>query len=111
MAGTTLRLERRIRRDFPQPGAAEGVLRLLADLPERGGYGWDMFSSERLQAAIVLMAGGDIARLRQVLDLALVDWRDVLVAAGLADASWPQRLDTKLGEPPEQAAPTCCEHP
>ena len=28
---------------------------------------------------------------------ARIDWRDVLVAAGLAHEDWPERLDTYLG--------------
>ena len=27
----------------------------------------------------------------------MADWRDVLVAAGLADQDWPDRLDSELG--------------
>jgi hypothetical protein len=96
VADTTHRLEQRIRADFPQPGSAAGVLGLLADLPRQAGYGEDMLASERVQAAIVLYADGDITRLHQMLDLAKSDWRDVLVDGGLANADWPQRLDTAL---------------
>jgi hypothetical protein len=99
MTGTTPRLERRIRRDFPQPGSAAGVLGLLADLPRRAGYDQDMLLSERVQAAIVVAAGGDIVRLRQMLDLAAYDWRDLLVAAGFAHEDWPLRLTIELGDP------------
>lgn len=53
--------------------------------------------SERIQAGIVLLAGGDLAGLRQALDLARLDWRDVLMAAELAGDDWPQRLDAELG--------------
>jgi hypothetical protein len=60
-------------------------------------------AEQRVQAAIVLAAGGDLARLRQMLDLATVDWRDLLVAAGLADRDWQQQLSIELGAPPEQA--------
>jgi hypothetical protein len=94
--------ERRVRRYFAQPGSAEGVLRLLADLPQKAGYSQDILASERVQAAIVLAAGGNIARLRKMLDLAAVDWRDLLVAAELADGDWQQRLSIELGESPEQ---------
>jgi hypothetical protein len=57
-----------------------------------------MLASEPVQAAIVLLANGDIGRLRQALHLAAADWRDLLVAAGLADEDWPVRLDRELGE-------------
>ena len=103
MTDTTPRLERRIRRDFPQPGSATGVLRLLADFPRQAGYDEDILASERVQAAIILVASGHIGRLRQMLDLAITDWRDLLVAAGLAHEDWPQRLTEELGELPDRA--------
>jgi hypothetical protein len=87
------RLARRVLEDFPAPGSAPEVLRLLAGLAASGG----MPASERVQAAVVLLADGDFRRLRQALDRAATDWRDVLAAAGLADADWPRRLDAELG--------------
>jgi hypothetical protein len=62
-----------------------------------GGYDGDVLASERVQAAVVLAASGNLARLRQMLDLATADWRDALVAAELADEGWQQRLDIELG--------------
>lgn len=97
MADIQSRLERRIRRDFPEPGSADGVLRLLADLPRRAGYDDEMFVTERLQAAVVLLADRNIGRLHRALDLAAKDWRDLLVAAGLANEDWPGKLDLELG--------------
>jgi hypothetical protein len=47
---------------------------------------------ERIQAAVVLLAGGDSRRF-----LSAADWRDVLVAAGLAGADWRDRLAVALG--------------
>lgn len=97
MADTSERLERRLRRDFLDPGSADTALRQLAELPRRGGYDPAAFASERVQAAIVLLAYGDMFRLRQAIDLAISDWRDVLMAAGLADGDWPAQLDRELG--------------
>lgn len=97
MTSTPSRLEQRIRRDFPEPGSAHGVLELVSGLPRKAGYDPEMLASERVQAAIVLLAHGDLARLRQALDLAATDWRDLLVAAGLADDDWPARLNRELG--------------
>jgi hypothetical protein len=88
------RLSRRVRRDFPEPGSADEVLRLLGDLvffPD------DPAHSERVQAAVVILAGGNIARLKENIAEARFDWRDVLVAAGLASKDWPARLDAELG--------------
>jgi hypothetical protein len=97
MVGNQPRLERRVRRDFPETGSAENVLELLAELPRRAGYASETFASERVQAAVVLLADGDIGRLHRALHLAAADWRDLLVAAGLADGDWAARLDLELG--------------
>ncbi len=96
MAGET-RLERRIRRDFPEPGSAHSVLDLLDDMPRTAGHDEDVFRSERIRAAVILLAGGDIGRLRDAIALGATDWRDLLVAAELANADWPDRLDQALG--------------
>lgn len=84
----TARLARRVREDFGDD--AELVLAALAELP---GYA----ASERVQAATVQLARGDLGRLDVQLREARIDWRDVLVAAGLAHEDWPERLDTYLG--------------
>jgi integrase len=91
------RLERRVRRDFPERGSAPEILRILDALPDTAGYDAEMFGSERLQAAIVLLAEGSIRQFREAIELALADWRDLLVAAELAQADWPDRLDVELG--------------
>jgi hypothetical protein len=88
------RLSRRVRRDFPEPGSADEVLRLLSGLvwfPDHPAH------SERVQAAVVILARGNVGRLKANLSLATTDWRDVLVAAGLANEDWPSRLDAELG--------------
>lgn len=89
------RLAARVRRDFGDPVADE-VLADLQQVPEElaGGSGLD---PERLQAALVLTARGDRAEVDARLELARLDWRDALVAAGLADGDWPRTLDRELG--------------
>lgn len=96
MTGGT-RLERRIRRDFPEPGSASEILRILDALPDAAGYDKENLRSERIRAAIVLFAGGDITKFRQAVELAKVDWRDVLIAGELADADWAVSFDAELG--------------
>lgn len=96
MAGGT-RLERRIRRDFPEPGSAPEILRILDGLPDAAGYAERELRGERVRAAIVLSAAGDVTRFRRAVELAKRDWRDVLIATGLADADWAARLDAELG--------------
>jgi hypothetical protein len=46
----------------------------------------------RVQLAMIKMSSGSIAVLRRAAREAAIDWRDVLVAAGLADANWRQVL-------------------
>jgi hypothetical protein len=87
--GVTERLAARVQRDFPEPGSAHEVVRLLA-------AGSD---SERVQAAIVFSSFGKMEWLRDALALAKLDWRDVLVNGGLANESWPAILDAELGPP------------
>ena len=90
----TARLARRVLSDF----GADAEL-VLAELAELSGYA----SSERVQAAVVKLARGDLGRLDRQLQEARIDWRDVLVPAGLARADWPEQLDAYL-EPAEAGA-------
>ncbi|HRC08585.1 MAG TPA: hypothetical protein PLV41_10255 [Miltoncostaeales bacterium] len=87
------RLKQRIRRDYgPGSDAVISLLtRYVAGLPNA-----DLQDAERLQAAPVLVAAGDVDALRRALELGLIDWRDLLVTAGLADGDWPQVLDREL---------------
>lgn len=90
----TARLARRVHADF----GADAEL-VLAELAELSGYA----SSERVQAAVVKLARGDLDRLDRQLQEARIDWRDVLVPAGLAHEDWPEQLDVYL-EPAEAGA-------
>jgi hypothetical protein len=88
----TPRLQRRVRRDFPVD--ADFVLATLGDLDT----GWKhVHETERVLAAIVLHSDGDLAKLGTMVELACVDWRDALAAAGLEHADWARRLDAELG--------------
>jgi hypothetical protein len=40
---------------------------------------------ERIRVAAIKMSDGDMAKLRQAVDVAKVDWRDLLVAAGFGN--------------------------
>lgn len=85
MTALTPRVRRRIEADFG-PDADEVAARVLAAR-----------DTERTQAAIVLLARGDRDRLDTALRLAALDWRDLLVDAGLAHSDWSDRLDAELG--------------
>lgn len=87
MSGMSPRLRRRVQSDFPSAGSAAEVERLVTDATE----------SERVQAAIVVWSGGDMARLRDAVALADAVWRDVLMRSHFADEDWSSRLDAELG--------------
>lgn len=86
------RLAARVRRDFGDD--AERLLERLAtlELPLV-----EKQVPERIQAAIVICAAGDLGAFDYAVRLASRDWRDVLVAARLGNLDWPARLDTELG--------------
>lgn len=88
MTAPSDRLIGRIRRDFGRGTDDEVIGRLTALAPDD--------SSERIQAALVLSASGDWGRFERQLRQLELDWRDVLVAGGLADADWPARPATEL---------------
>lgn len=90
MTAVSERLQRRVARDFPQTGSAKEVLRLLAHVSD----------SERVQAAIVFAANGDLQELKRGAQRAMVDWRDVLMNGQLAHKDWPEVLTAELGPDP-----------
>lgn len=87
------RLTRWIDSQFPA-GSAERVLEELRDLPDGVLGGQD---PERIQASLLIKAGGDWYAFQQRLRLAESDWRDSLVGAGLGNEDWRSRLDDVLG--------------
>ncbi|MET9590859.1 hypothetical protein ABZY45_07795 [Streptomyces sp. NPDC006516] len=97
MIEITERLQRRIRRDFPDAKVAEEVessLRLM--VWKLGPDGMMGVGQERLMAAVVMYARGDVRQLRETASLERIDWRDLLVATRLADRDFPQYLDQEL---------------
>jgi hypothetical protein len=89
----TKRLRARIERDFPR-GSVQPVIERLEAL-DLGGV--DEPGVERIQAAVVLLAAGDWYAFERAAHDAVIDWRDVLCAAGLENEDWPQRLEHALG--------------
>jgi hypothetical protein len=80
MTKLTQRLALRIGRDFP-PGTAEQVCVYLEGLTAGECGGQD---PERVKAAVVLFSRGQWERFPDMIEQLEVDWRDVLVAGGLA---------------------------
>lgn len=84
------RVAARVRRDFPASQVDE-ALREVART-ETGNQ-----DVERVHAAVVLAARGDLARLKELVELSHVDWRDLLMAAELGHGDWPELLDEEFG--------------
>ena len=95
--GGGTRLERRVLRDFRDPAYAQEVLQILADLPVQLGYSISQGDLERTRAAIVILANGRVEEFIRALDVARRDYRNVLMAAGLANEDWASRMDEMLG--------------
>ena len=87
----TPRLQAFVRRSFADP---QDVLDLLVGLPFQAYGRQDV---ERVHAALVLPAGGDVDEVRSRVALCTRDWRDALVAGGLGDVGWERVLDERLG--------------
>ena len=90
---TTDRLARWIRRRYV-PAAAARCFDALARMDAANAYGGQ--NAERMQLALLLRAGGDLAHLDAVLALAQTDFRDLLVGSGLEHDDWAARVDEIL---------------
>jgi hypothetical protein len=95
VAEVSERLRRRVLRDYG-PDTAARVLRVLAEIPETLVLAGRQ-DPERLQAAAVVGHDGTWESVERRLRMLRRDWRDALVAAGLAQLGWPRRLDADLG--------------
>lgn len=90
--GVSTRLERYVRDRF-DPEQVDDVLVHLLALADASGRPLP----ERMQAAAALIADGNYDAFTEAVALARIDWRDLLVSAGLADEDWPEELDRRLG--------------
>lgn len=83
------RVAERVRQDFPDPKVAAAVIDLLEDW----GNAWPQWEVDRVQAAIILSAAGDMDQVLALLEVAYADYRDALMAAGFAHADWSERME------------------
>jgi hypothetical protein len=100
VGGVSDRVRRRAKADFPHH--ADDVIGSLAGLGAsvaKGRADYDQLA-ERVQAAALVVAIGDLRRLRRAVELGLTDWRDLLVDAELAGEDWADRMDAALRPPP-----------
>jgi hypothetical protein len=89
----SLRLEARVRRDYP-PQTTEEVIAFLRTVSD--DHAASRQDPERLQAAAFILLEGDVSRIPRV-KMLVRDWRDSLVWAGLGQPDWPDRLNEMLG--------------
>lgn len=104
MVELTAKTKAHIRALFPAGKVPEAMRLLVEDcsgqLPFAAGA--CPASRERIWFAALRVSGGDLARLREAIRLARVDWRDLLVAALFATDTraherWqPQRFDKQI---------------
>ncbi|WP_128092308.1 hypothetical protein [Streptomyces resistomycificus] len=89
----TPRVKRRIARDYAEKDrkAVEEVLVELMESLEGGG------GEERIVAAAILFSHGQVDKLLTAVEVALEDWRDILMISGLQHGDWPERLDSEFG--------------
>lgn len=99
MAGVSERVQARVKVDFPDhiDQVTESLSRLAGGTFP--GEAPDSAATERVQVAALLLAQGHLRRLDGAVALGLTDWRDLLVAAGLANEDWQDRVDVELAPP------------
>jgi hypothetical protein len=96
VTGISTRLERRVQAEFPRHATlvTAALIELTSDIfPSETR---DSPAIERIQLAALLVAQGDLGGLDGALALGRQDWRDLLVAAGLADEGWQSRVAAEL---------------
>jgi hypothetical protein len=75
------RVESSLSRDYPE--ASRGRARALIErIPAELGMWSIVAETDRVEAAALAYASGDIDRLGEAIELALRDWRDLLVSVG-----------------------------
>ncbi|MEV6103927.1 hypothetical protein AB0M28_04305 [Streptomyces sp. NPDC051940] len=79
------------------------IMRVLDELPHTAGYDAEHFASERVQAAIVQLAGGSIHRLHEAVRQATTDWRGVKTL--YADSTEETCLRAETEAPPQDPLP------
>jgi hypothetical protein len=94
------RVQLRVRVDFPhQVDRVIGSLAgLTHDIFPREAR--DSVAVERIQVAALIVADGDLRRLNEAVVLGRTDWRDLLVAADLANEGWQDLVEAELAPAP-----------
>lgn len=78
----TPRITDRIAADYSTDEDRAAARALIDLIPEELSFWREVTKTDRVEAAALTLAGGDLDKLRSAVELALSDWRDLLVAAG-----------------------------
>ncbi len=78
----TPRIEERLRRDYPRAEDHATAHALVARIAAELTFWREVSEGDRVEAAALTVADGNLAKLQSATELALRDWRDLLVAAG-----------------------------
>ena len=77
----TPRIRERLARDYPAAPGRAAALALIERIPAELSVWREVSEGDRVEAAALTVAAGDLEQLRSAVELALRDWRDLLVAA------------------------------
>lgn len=89
----TPRIKRRIAQEYAkqdQQAVEDLLVELMGELEQE-------VEEERVTAAALLCAQGQVDGLLNAAQVTRRDWRNILAAAGLAHKDWPERLDSEFG--------------
>ncbi len=89
----TERTLHRLQRDFKASELDRA--RYIIESVDIGGHD-ETQGSERIQVAMLILAGRNLDRLLEAAVLTETDWRDLLVDADLADDDWRPKVDAYL---------------
>jgi hypothetical protein len=77
----TPRIRERLTREYPIAEDHAAALTLVERIPAELSLWREVSTGDRVEAAALAVAAGDLEQLRSAVALALLDWRDLLVAA------------------------------
>ena len=77
----TPRIRERLEREYPAPADLVAARELIERIPAELAVWREVSEGDRVEAAALTVAAGDLGKLKEAVELALLDWRDLLVAA------------------------------
>ena len=77
----TPRIWERLEREYPAPADLVAAGELIERIPAELAVWREVSEGDRVEAAALTVAAGDLGKLKEAVELALRDWRDLLVAA------------------------------